>query len=356
METSEEAEAKEIEIIKNDQKVKSALKESSINPQRESAVIKKEDAPILGVTAIIFLVCGILYFLLGWKYFPIPSTYIPFVQKIVLAVMFISFVLVVTRILKKVLNKKIEDTTTLYNFNRIADLFAFVTIFTIILSLLFANWYAALVSFGIMSLILGFALQNPITSFFAWIYILIRKPYEVGDRIKIGNVYGDVISVSYIDTTLWEFNGDYLSGDHPSGRIIRFVNSKVFNEYVYNYSWPLFPFIWNEMKLFVSYDSDLKFTGEIIRQIVEKEVGEAMVRRVKRFKKILSDTPVDELEVSEYPSVIMRAHDNMWIEVIVRYLVEPKNTGRIKKKLFESLMEELKKYPEKIIFPKTNMP
>ncbi|MCY7291544.1 MAG: mechanosensitive ion channel family protein [Ferruginibacter sp.] len=356
METSEEAEAKEIEIIKNDQKVKSALKESSINPQRESAVIKKEDAPILGVTAIIFLVCGILYFLLGWKYFPIPSTYIPFVQRIVLSVMFISLVLVVTRILKKVLNKKIEDTTTLYNFNRIADLFAFVTIFTIILSLLFANWYAALVSFGIMSLILGFALQNPITSFFAWIYILIRKPYEVGDRIKIGNVYGDVISVSYIDTTLWEFNGDYLSGDHPSGRIIRFVNSKVFNEYVYNYSWPLFPFIWNEMKLFVSYDSDLKFTGEIIRQIVEKEVGEAMVRRVKRFKKILSDTPVDELEVSEYPSVIMRAHDNMWIEVIVRYLVEPKNTGRIKKKLFESLMEELKKYPEKIIFPKTNMP
>ncbi len=355
METSEAAEAKEIEIIKNDQKVQSALKECSINQQRESAVIKKEDAPVLGITAIIFLVCGILYFLLGWKYFPIRNIYIPFVQRIVLAVMFISFVLVVTRILKKVLNKKVENTTTLYNFNRIADLFAIIIIFTIILSLLFANWYAAMVSFGIMSLILGFALQNPITSFFAWIYILIRKPYQVGDRIKMGNVFGDVISVSYIDTTLWEFNGDYLSGDHPSGRIIRFVNSKVFNEYVYNYSWPLFPFIWNEMNLFVSYESDLKFTGETIRQIVEKEVGEAMVRRVKRFKKILADTPVDELEVREYPSVILRAHDNTWIEVIVRYLVEPKNSGRIKKKLFETLMEELKKYPEKIMFPKTNM-
>lgn len=355
METSEAAEAKEIEIIKNDQKVQRALKESSTNQQRKSAVIKKEGAPVLGITAIIFLVCGILYFLLGWKYFPISNTYIPFVQKIVLAVMFISFVLVLTRILKKVLNKKVEDTTTLYNINRIADLFAFIIISTIILSLLFANWYAAMVSFGIMSLILGFALQNPITSFFAWIYILIRKPYEVGDRIKIGNVFGDVISVHYIDTTLWEFNGDYLSGDHPSGRIIKFANSKVFNEYVYNYSWPLFPFIWNEMNLFVSYESDLKFTGETIRQIVEKEVGEAMVRRVKRFKKILADTPVDELEVTEYPSVILRAHDNTWIEVIVRYLVEPKNSGRLKKKLFETLMEEIKKYPEKIMFPKTNI-
>jgi small-conductance mechanosensitive channel len=83
-------------------------------------------------------------------------------------------------------------------------LIAGLLIFAIILSLLFANWYAAMVSFGIVSLILGFALQNIITSFFGWLYILIRKLYEVGDRIKIGNVYGDIISVSYIDTTLWE--------------------------------------------------------------------------------------------------------------------------------------------------------
>jgi small-conductance mechanosensitive channel len=220
---------------------------------------------------------------------------------------------------------------------------------------LFANWYAAAVSFGIVSLVLGFALQNLITSFFGWLYILIRKPYEVGDRIRIGNVFGDVINVSYLDTTLWEFNGDYLSADHPSGRIIRFANSKVFSEYVFNYSWPLFPFIWNELSFFIAYDSDFKFTSETTKRIVEIKIGEAMVRRVKRFKKILADTPVDELHVNEYPSVILKAHENTWIEVIVRYLVEPKNSGPVKKVLFESVMEELKKSPEKVIFPNTKM-
>jgi small-conductance mechanosensitive channel len=355
MEPSLPIEDQEIEDIKKDEKVQRALVETSISAGSESSVAIKKEAPLLGITAIIFVSCGALYFLLGWKSFPISSLYIPLAQKIVLAAMMISLVLLATRFLKKILNHKIEDKTTVFNINRIADLFASLLILGIILSLLFANWYAAMVSFGIVSLILGFALQNLITSFFGWLYILIRKPYEVGDRIRIGNVYGDIINVNYIDTTLWEFRGDYLSGDHPSGRIIRFANSKVFSEYVYNYSWPLFPFIWNELKLYLSYDSDLKFTSETVQRIVEMEIGEDMVKRVKRFKKILASTPVDQVDVNEYPSVILSAHNNTWMEVTVRYLVEPKNSGSVKKHLFEAVIAELKKSPEKVIFPNTNM-
>ncbi len=355
METIDPIENKELEAIKNDEKVQRALSENATQVKKQNPFLAKKEVPLFGVTAILFLVCGVLYFLLRWKQLPIARIYIPLAQKIVLAVMFISFVLLATRISKKILSRKVENKTTVYNFNRIADLLAGLLIFTIILSLLFANWYAAMVSFGIISLILGFALQNPITSFFGWIYILIRKPFEVGDRIKIGSVYGDVIKVSYIDTTLWEFNGDYLTGDHPSGRIIRFTNSKVFSEYVYNYSWPLFPFIWNELALFIAYESDFKFTADTIKRIVETEIGEAMVRRVKRFKTILAETPVGVLEVNEYPSVILRTHANTWIEVIIRYLVEPKNSGQVKKKLFDAVMEELKKHPDKVFFPKTNM-
>jgi small-conductance mechanosensitive channel len=51
-------------------------------------------------------------------------------------------------------------------------------------------------------LILGLALQSPLKSFFAWLYILIRHPYKIGDRIKIGDSTGDVIEVGYLDTRL----------------------------------------------------------------------------------------------------------------------------------------------------------
>jgi len=354
MKTSDPKEDKEIEDIKQDEKVQRALSENSTVIQEENTVTLKKEVPFISVTAVIFVIFGALYYLIGWKRLPISSIYIPLAQKVVLAVMLISLVLLATRLLKKIFGRKIENKTTIFNFNRIADLLAALFILVIILSLLFANWYAAMVSFGIVTLILGFALQNLIVSFFGWLYILVRKPYEVGDRIRIGAVYGDVINVSYVDTTLWEFNGDYLSSDHPSGRIIRFANSKVFSEFVYNYSWPLFPFIWNELSIFISYDSDFKFTEDTIIRVVTEEIGEAMVRRVKRFKKILADTPVDELNVTEYPSVVLKANANTWIEVIVRYLVEPKNSGKVKKHLFEAVMNELKKNPDKVIFPNTN--
>jgi small-conductance mechanosensitive channel len=134
----------------------------------------------------------------------------------------------------------------------------------VIVSVIFINWYTAIVSLSVISLIFGFAMQTTLSSFIGWVYILVRELYRVGDRIRIGDATGDVIDVSYLDTTLWEFGGQYLSTDHPSGRIIKFANSKVLSSTVYNYSWPLFPYIWNEIKFNVAYESDLEFVATVM--------------------------------------------------------------------------------------------
>src|SRR6266566_3453703 len=199
---------------------------------------------------------------------------------------------------------------------------------------------------------LGFALQTPISSFIGWVYILIRAPYRVGDRIQIGDARGDVIDVGYLDTTLWEIGGRHLSTDHPSGRLIKFPNTNVFNTPVFNYSWPLFPYIWNEIKFNVAYESDLEFIAKIMRQVAEEEIGEAMIERVRTFRSLLSETPVDQLEVREYPNVLFRVNDNTWLEAIVRYLVEPRRAGRVKSKLIEKMLTELNTEPNKVMFPK----
>src|SRR5205085_830457 len=152
--------------------------------------------------------------------------------------------------------------------------------------------------------VLYYALQTPTTSLLGWISILVRAPYRVGDRIRIGNATGDVIDVSYLDTTLWEFGGEFLSTDHPSGRVIKFPNSGVLNQPVWNYSWPLFPYIWNEITFSVAYNSDLEFVSKIMREVAEEEIGEAMMERIRVYRELLAQTPVNELEVREYPSVI----------------------------------------------------
>src|SRR5262245_41140986 len=144
---------------------------------------------------------------------------------------------------------------------------------------------------------IGLAVQTPMKSFIAWIYILVRQPFRVGDRIKIGDATGDVIDVGYLDTTLWEFGGQYLSTDHPSGRLIKFPNEKVLDEIIYNYSWPLFPYIWNEVKFQVAYNADLEFIAKTMQKITEEELGHEMLKRVETFRDLLARTPVDELDV-----------------------------------------------------------
>jgi small-conductance mechanosensitive channel len=164
-----------------------------------------------------------------------------------------------------------------------------------------------------------------------------------------------VIDVGYLDTTLWEFGGQYLSTDHPSGRIIKFPNSDVLSNPVYNYSWPLFPYIWNEVKFQVAYDSDFEFIARTMQEVTEAELGESMMENVKVFRELLAQTPVDRLEVRERPAVFFRVGDNTWIEAIVRYLVYPREAGRVKNRLIKTLLERLNAEPERVKFPKSNM-
>lgn len=247
---------------------------------------------------------------------------------------------------------RLEDAVTRFTLKRILYLVAGILIATIAISVIFVNWYAALTAFGIGSIIVGLAVQTPAKSFIAWIYILVRQPFRVGDRIKIDDAAGDVIDVGYLDTTLWEFGGQYISGDHPSGRVIRFPNEKVLDSIVWNYSWPLFPYIWNKIKFQIAYQSDLRFVAETMQRVVEEEIGEEMMERVEVFRDLLARTPVDELGVRAHPRVIFRADEMTWIDAIVRYVVAPREAGTIKSRLIPKLLAALNVAPERVMFPK----
>src|SRR5437899_196709 len=88
---------------------------------------------------------------------------------------------------------RVRNAASRFNLKRILRLLLALVLAFLIISVLFVNWYTAVVSLGLISLVLGFALQTPISSLIGWVYILIRAPYRVGDRIQIGDARGDVI-------------------------------------------------------------------------------------------------------------------------------------------------------------------
>src|SRR5207247_7016259 len=212
---------------------------------------------------------------------PLPQGGLDISKRILRGAVLITIVLAAARAMSVYGIARIEDASTRFTLQRIAHLVVGLAVALIVVSIVFVNWYGAVAALGVGSIVIGLAVQTPMKSFIAWIYILVRQPFRVGDRIKIGDATGDVIDVGYLDTTLWEFGGQYISGDHPSGRVIKFPNEKVLEEIVYNYSWPLFPYIWNEIKFPVEYNSDLEFIDITIQKIKEEVLRETSLKRIK---------------------------------------------------------------------------
>jgi small-conductance mechanosensitive channel len=313
----------------------------------------------IAIASYLFILLGlvVMQWLLKLEFFKFVenlqdiSPYAPHITEIIEGAMSVVLILVISRVIKGILVNGIPDKATRFNLNRVVNLIVGIVLFFIVLSMLFANWYAAFVSLGLISLILGFALQNPITSFIAWIYIVMARPYKVGDRIKVADSKGDVIDIGYIETTLWEIKGDELSTEDPTGKIIRFPNAHVLSTPIYNYTWPVFPFVWNEIKFHISYSSDFDYISVLCKKVVEEELGQAFFEEASRYKEILKKLTLDTDQISTAPEVIYRSNENTWIECIVRYPTHPIHASRIKSSLIEKLLFEFNRSKEKVMFP-----
>lgn len=340
--------------LKEQEDVRSALKQAGSLKEAPAPPTQTRHRIWLTGYLMLLIALAAIHYLAGLNGFGLSDQAVALTQRFSKGAMILVLILAAAKASEVYLIGRVSDAASRYNLLRIQRLIIGLALTFIAISLLFVNWYTAVVSLGLISLILGFALQTPITSFIGWIYLMVRSPYRVGDRIRIGDATGDVIDVSYLDTTLWEFGGQYLSTDHPSGRIIKFPNSEVLKSAVYNYTWALFPYVWNEIKFNISYDSDLEFVAKTMQEVADEEVGENMREQIRVYRELLAQTPVDELQVREHPSVLFRISENTWLEAIVRYLVHPKEAGKVKTSLIKKLLAKLNAEPDRVLFPKSN--
>jgi small-conductance mechanosensitive channel len=81
-------------------------------------------------------------------------------------------------------------------------------------------------TFGVAGLIVGFALKDMLENFIAGGIILWRRPFEIGERIKVGTEAGIVCDIGFRTTTLQTIEGIE----------VLIPNSLIFNRALYNYS------------------------------------------------------------------------------------------------------------------------
>lgn len=286
--------------------------------------------------AILFLV---IHYSLEFEVFAPLGKYLPFFRKLSISLFLIIMIVLIGKIMEKIIDNRNDTAGIRYNLLRITRLLTVIFVLIVAISFLFQNLYTAAVSFGLISLVVGFALQAPITSFIAWLYIVFRRPYQVGDRIEIGTFKGDVVEINYLDTIILECSGGYLENDRSSGRVIHFPNSVILRSEVINYSGPFIPFIWNETPLQIAYTSDLQF------------VEECLVRAaVRDFKEKYPQYDLEKMP-EWTPAVYFRVNTYAWLEAVVSYPVEPEDTTGRRNRILRYALPLLNEHPEKVKFP-----
>lgn len=199
---------------------------------------------------------------------------------------------------------------------------------------------------GFMTLIsfisAGFAiaLREIILNFFAGIYIRVSKPFVLEDRIEINGLKGDVVNINAASFDVLEI-GDRVYGEQSTGRIVHIPSSTVFTHPVKNYV-EAFKYIWNEINLKVTLDSDIPKLKPMLYEIITKN---SIIQDIpKKMKTQINDSSkhyriyFNNLEPIIYTSIV-----DDHIELYIRYLVHPKKARNVEDTIWLDIIKSHKK-------------
>jgi len=200
---------------------------------------------------------------------------------------------------------------------------------------------------GLVTAGLAFALQRVITAVAGYLLILRGDTFNVGDRITMGGVRGDVIALGFIKTTIMEMGQPpALQGAEPAqwvksrqytGRVVTVTNDKVFDEPVYNYTHD-FPYLWEEVTVPIPYRADRDTASRIlldaaVRHSISPSSMPAEALVSMRRKYFLRDTDLE-------PRIYWRLTDN-WLELTVRFVTEAYGVRDVKDQMAREVLEGL---------------
>lgn len=201
---------------------------------------------------------------------------------------------------------------------------------------------ALLGSLGLVGLALSWSLQTPIESFTGWLLNSFQGYYRVGDRISVGEVFGEVYKIDFLTTTVWEIGAPYRDGfvraEQPTGRMVTFPNNEVLAGTVVNLTGD-FPYVWDELAVAVANESNLRISMQVIEQVANHLLGDYMKEPAQQYERILREADL-EYEIATQPQIYISLNES-WTDVIVRYLVGARERRIWKSQLSLNIMEEL---------------
>jgi small-conductance mechanosensitive channel len=228
------------------------------------------------------------------------------------------------------------------------NLFTGLLVVLLVISIWFDDPTRLTTAMGLVTAGVAVALQRVITAMGGYLLILRGSVFNIGDRIVIGGVRGDVVALGFLQTTVMEMGeahpeqpdapAAWVRSRQYTGRLVTVSNAVVFDEPVYNYTRD-FPFIFEEMTLPIRYEDDWTKAERILLDAAEKhtvsvkELEEEAIKELRRRYFLGEDNPG--------PRVYWRLTDN-WLEMTVRFVVRDHGVRAVKDAMSRDILRDLK--------------
>ena len=185
---------------------------------------------------------------------------------------------------------------------------------------------------GLLTAGLAVALQAPIVNMAGWLFLMWRRPFEVGDRIQIGDIRGDVIDLRIFMFTMMEL-GNWVDADQSTGRVVHVPNGRVFNQEIANYSQG-FHYIWDELPILLTFESDWRKAKGLLEQLIQRhDVGEAAAHHIRDAAKRFL------INYNNLTPIVYTAVKDSGVELTLRYLVEPRKRRGRRMEIWEEVLD-----------------
>lgn len=235
-------------------------------------------------------------------------------------------------LLRLVLGSK-ADPRTRYRWKKATAYGGFVVVAVLLIRIWFGGVTSLATYLGLLSAGLAIALRDPLVNLAGWAFILWRRPFQVGDRIQLGETAGDVIDVRIFQFTLMEI-GNWVHADQSTGRVIHVPNGKIFLESLANYT-KGFRYLWNELPVLVTFESDWRKAKRILL-----EIGERCSRQASDSAREQLDEAARRYMIfySKLGPAVYTSVEESGVLLTLRYLCEPRRRRGSAEEIWEQLL------------------
>ena len=262
-------------------------------------------------------------------------------EQIYFTIILFVFIWIIRRVTNKLVIDNLEDYKDRYFWNKTLKT-ATLIFALIVLSRIWFGIFESVGTFvGLLSAGLAIAFKDLLVNIGGWLFISTRKPFRIGDRIQIGDVTGDVIDIRLFQSSVIEI-GNWVDAEQSTGRIIHIPNGLVFTLWQANYT-EGFEYIWNEIPVLLTFESDWKKAKKILSNIVNDKT----VSLTKEAQKQIKETSKKfMIFYNTLTPIVYTSVKDSGILLTIRFICQVKRRRTTDEIVWEAILEEFSKYKD----------